>query len=264
MLEGRSGEQGEVFAYIFFSAGGMGARADRDGLSATAFPSGITGVPAEAIEAVAPILMHRRALLTDSGGPGRYRGGLGQEMELEVVTGHPAVHSPMYDRTRVAARGFAGGRAGTVGAVLHSDGRALHPKRRYTLQPVENASSCASPAAAVSIAPERRDPAAVADDVRQGYVSRAAAEQDYGVVIDAATGEVDAAATTRRRQSFVAGPGGLIREAGSTRRRGCHYGQSYESGSVLCARRGGARCDGGGSSSAGTAVRRPRPPSSSW
>ena len=51
MLEGRTGEDGDLFAYIFFSAGGMGARAHRDGLSATAFPSGITGVPAEAIEA---------------------------------------------------------------------------------------------------------------------------------------------------------------------------------------------------------------------
>ena len=204
MLEGRSGEQGEVFAYIFFSAGGMGARADRDGLSATAFPSGITGVPAEAIEAVAPVLMHRRALLTDSGGPGRFRGGLGQEMELEVVTGHPAVHSPMYDRTRIAARGLAGGRAGTAGAVLHSDGRTLHPKRRYTLQPGERF-TLRLPGGGGYHPPERRDPAAVADDVRQGYVSRAAAEQDYGVVIDAATGAFDAAATARRRQALRAG-----------------------------------------------------------
>ena len=113
--QGRTGEDGELFAYIFFSAGGMGARAHRDGLSATAFPSGITGVPAEAIEAVAPVLMHRRALIPDSGGAGRFRGGLGQEMELEVVTGHAAVHSPMYDRTRMPARGFAGGEAGNVG-----------------------------------------------------------------------------------------------------------------------------------------------------
>ncbi|MYC54070.1 MAG: hydantoinase B/oxoprolinase family protein, partial [Chloroflexi bacterium] len=51
---------GEEFAYIFFSAGGMGAAHDRDGLSATAFPSGIMGVPVEAIETAAPLLMHRR------------------------------------------------------------------------------------------------------------------------------------------------------------------------------------------------------------
>ena len=204
MLEGRTGDQGEVFAYIFFSAGGMGARADRDGLSATAFPSGITGVPAEAIEAVAPVLMHRRALLTDSGGPGRYRGGLGQEMELEVVTGHPAVHSPMYDRTRIPARGFAGGEAGAAGAVLHSDGRALHPKRRYTLQPGDRF-ILRLPGGGGYYPPGQRDPAAVAEDVRQGYVSLEAAAQHYGVVIDTATGAVDAAATARRREALEAG-----------------------------------------------------------
>ena len=201
MLEGKSGAAGELFAYIFFSAGGMGARADRDGLSATAFPSGITGVPAEAIEAVAPVLMHRRALLTDSGGPGRFRGGLGQEMELEVITGHPAVHSPMYDRTRIPAHGFSGGGAGSVGAVIHSDGRALHPKRRYTLQPGEHV-TLRLPGGGGYHPPWQRDPAAVAEDVRQGYVSLRAAAQHYGVVIDAATGAVDHAATARRRRAL--------------------------------------------------------------
>ena len=66
-LEGR-GPDGRLFAYIFFSAGGMGARPTADGLSATAFPSGIRGVPAEAIESVSPTLMLKRALRPDSGG----------------------------------------------------------------------------------------------------------------------------------------------------------------------------------------------------
>ena len=73
----------------------MGARPGADGLSATAFPSGIRGVPAEAIEAVSPILMHRRALRPDSGGAGKFRGGLGQEMILEVRGQGPALHSCM-------------------------------------------------------------------------------------------------------------------------------------------------------------------------
>ena len=73
MLEGELNDDGELFAYIYFSAGGMGARPNRDGLSATAFPSGITGVPAEVIEAVAPVLMHKRELRQDSGGAGRFR-----------------------------------------------------------------------------------------------------------------------------------------------------------------------------------------------
>ena len=201
MLEGKVGDRGEVFAYTFFSAGGMGARAHRDGLSATAFPSGITGVPAEVIEAVAPILMHRRALRTDSGGAGRLRGGLGQEMELEVVTGHPALHSPMYDRTRFAARGFAGGGPGAVGALTAGDGSALHPKRRYTLQPGERV-TLRLPGGGGYYPPVERAVEAVAEDVRQGYVSPAAAVAQYGVVIDPATGAVDAAATRQRRNQL--------------------------------------------------------------
>ena len=75
-LEGYDRE-GRIFAYIFFSAGGMGARPNGDGLSATAFPSGIRGVPAEAIESVSPVLLLKRELRPDSGGAGKYRGGTG-------------------------------------------------------------------------------------------------------------------------------------------------------------------------------------------
>ena len=107
-LEGHD-RDGRVFSYIFFSAGGMGARPASDGLSATAFPSGIKGVPAEAIEAVSPVLMLKRELRPDSGGAGKYRGGLGQEMVLGMDTDTAVLHSCMYDRTRSPARGFRGG-----------------------------------------------------------------------------------------------------------------------------------------------------------
>ncbi len=201
MLEGRTDEEGHLFAYIYFSAGGMGARPQQDGLSATAFPSGITGVPAEVIEAVAPIMMHKRELVTDSGGAGRFRGGLGQEMELEVVTGYPAVHSPMYDRTVFPARGFMGGCPGAVGAVRTGDGRALHPKTRYTLAPGERV-VLRLPGGGGFHPPYEREVESVLDDVLQGYVSKEAAEESYGVVIDAESWTVDVAATERRRTTL--------------------------------------------------------------
>ena len=75
-------DMGRQFAYVFFSSGGTGARANKDGISATAFPSGIRGVPAEIIENVSPLFMRKRELIQDSGGAGKYRGGLGQEMIL--------------------------------------------------------------------------------------------------------------------------------------------------------------------------------------
>ena len=196
-LEGR-GPDGRLFAYIFFSAGGMGARPTADGLSATAFPSGIRGVPAEAIESVSPTLMLRRALRPDSGGAGRFRGGLGQEMVLAVDSGEPALHSPMYDRTRCAARGFAGGRDGAVGQMVLSDGTDLHPKRKYLLQPGQRV-TLRLPGGGGYGPPFERDPRAVLEDVRQGRVSVETARREYGVAVDVEGWSVDEEETRRLR-----------------------------------------------------------------
>lgn len=189
-----------LFAYIFFSAGGMGARPTADGLSATAFPSGIRGVPAEVIESVSPTLMLRRALRPDSGGAGRFRGGLGQEMVLAVDSDTPTLHSPMYDRTRCAARGFDGAGAGAVGELLLDDGTQLHAKSKYLLQPGQKVTLRLPGGGGYGPAFER-DPQAVLEDVRQGRVSAERAAADYGVVIDRTEWVVDEEATQRLRGS---------------------------------------------------------------
>ena len=187
MMDGVDAD-GEEFAYIFFSAGGMGAAQDRDGLSATAFPSGIMGVPVEAIETAAPLLMHRRELRVDSGGAGQFRGGLGQVMELEIITGAPATHSCMYDRTKRPALGLQGGQPGAPGKVSLSDGTRPHPKSHYSLQPGQRV-ILELPGGGGFGDPSRRDPQRVRDDVRAGYVSSEAAARDYGVVIEAEPGK---------------------------------------------------------------------------
>ncbi len=198
MMDGMD-EKGEEFAYIFFSAGGMGAAHDRDGLSATAFPSGIMGVPVEAIETAAPLLMHRRELRPDSGGPGRFRGGLGQVMELEIITGAAANHSCMYDRTGNPALGLLGGKPGAAGEVRLSDGGRPHPKSHYALQPGQRV-ILELPGGGGFGPPFERDPNRVLNDARQRYISVAAAEREYGVVIDPATMTIDAAATEALRK----------------------------------------------------------------
>jgi len=200
MIEGELNHNGDVFAYIYFSAGGMGARPYRDGLSATAFPSGITGVPAEVIESVAPIRMHKRELIIDSGGAGKFRGGLGQEMILEVLTGLPAIHSCMYDRTRFPASGYHGGLPGTAGEVVLSTGHHPHPKSRYVIQPHQTV-TLRLPGGGGFYSPLERDPAHVLDDVKQGYVSLKFAKEKYGVVIDEDTSLVDEQATKNLRSS---------------------------------------------------------------
>ncbi|MCY3760555.1 MAG: hydantoinase B/oxoprolinase family protein, partial [Gemmatimonadetes bacterium] len=199
-LEGHD-RGGRLFAYIFFSAGGMGARPGSDGLSATAFPSGIRGVPAEAIESVSPVLMLRRALRPDSGGAGKFRGGLGQEMVLKVDSGQETLHSPMYDRTRSAARGFDGGGDGAVGELFLGSGEPLHPKRKYLLPPDETV-TLRLPGGGGFGSPLERDPARVLEDVRQGRVSPESALGEYGVVVDIERWAVNEEATEAARQAL--------------------------------------------------------------
>lgn len=204
-LEGHDRE-GRVFSYIFFSAGGMGARPASDGLSATAFPSGIKGVPAEAIEAVSPVLMLKRELRPDSGGPGRFRGGLGQEMVLRMDTDSAVLHSCMYDRTRSPARGFLGGGSGAVGDVILSDGSRPHPKGKYELQPGQTV-TLRLPGGGGYFSPQTRDPDLVMHDVRQGRVSLEAARDEYGVVVDNRNWKIDRAATEALRKASGESPG---------------------------------------------------------
>ena len=188
---------GKPFTYVFFSSGGMGARPDKDGISATAFPSGIQGVPAEVIENVSPLVMEKRELVPDSGGPGKFRGGLGQEMVLSVRAAGPVVHSAMYDRTKFPALGFAGGKTGALGDFFLSDGTRPHPKAQYRLSP-ENKVVLRLPGGGGFFPPSERDPELVRRDVLNGYISLAAAREQYGVLLrDGA--EIDWEGTRRLR-----------------------------------------------------------------
>ena len=122
-LSGRRRDGGN-FAFAFFACGGMGARPTKDGLSVTSFPSGIQNVSTEVIESVAPLVFHERQLRPDSGGVGRYRGGLGQVIRFEVRTEGQCSISAMYDRIIYAPRGSAGGEDGANGAVFLPGGRS--------------------------------------------------------------------------------------------------------------------------------------------
>ena len=175
-------EGGEPFTYVFFSGGGMGARPTGDGLSATAFPSGIRGVPAEVIESISPVVMHRREFRPDSEGPGRNRGGFGQEMELGVRSHSSWVLSAMYDRTRCPAQGIQGGSPGAAGAVRTTDGRGLHPKRQQRMDAEERV-VLSLPGGGGYGDPLEREPDLVARDVENGLVSVERAREVYNVAL---------------------------------------------------------------------------------
>src|ERR687895_2453931 len=173
---------GEPFTYVFFSGGGMGARPESDGLSATAFPSGIRGVPAEVIESISPVVMHRREFRPDSEGAGRHRGGFGQEMELGVRSDSPWTLSAMNDRTRCPAQGIQGGSPGAAGAVRTTDGRGLQPKRQQRMDAEERV-VLSLPGGGGYGDPLEREPDLVAHDVENGLVSVERAREVYNVAL---------------------------------------------------------------------------------
>jgi N-methylhydantoinase B len=191
-------ERGEPFCYVFFSAGGTGARPNKDGLSATAFPSGIHGVPVELVENVSPLFIECRELIPDSGGPGKFRGGLGQRMVLRVRGGHPSQHSPMYDRILFAAKGFAGGCDGAKGRIYLDDGTFPHSKTKYILKPGQRV-TLELPGGGGFYPPEGRAPADVRQDLIDGFVSPSQAKEVYRVALKPGTLEVDPEATDTLR-----------------------------------------------------------------
>ncbi|TGR61416.1 hydantoinase B/oxoprolinase family protein, partial [bacterium M00.F.Ca.ET.194.01.1.1] len=70
------------FSALSVQTGGTGARSRLDGLNATAFPSGVSGVPVEILETLTPLIFWRKELRAGSGGAGKFRGGLGQSIEI--------------------------------------------------------------------------------------------------------------------------------------------------------------------------------------
>ena len=181
---GEDPKTGRRFTYVWFSTGGTGALATKDGLSATAFPSGIAGVPAEVIEALSPVVVKRRELRRDSGGAGEFRGGLGQTLELAVQGDRPFMFSGLYERIDHPAPGLHGGEAGAAGTLATNRPEIeLRPKARVPL-PAGTEITLRLPGGGGYGPPWRRDPARVLADVRDGYVSSERARTDYGVAID--------------------------------------------------------------------------------
>ena len=119
---------GQDWSAHFSLAGGMGARPDRPGLAATAFPSGARAIPVEVIEATAPIVLWRKELREGSGGGGLFRGGDGQSVAIAAADGGPMRLYAMFARTSAGATGRAGGFAGEPGRAALDDGGLLAPQ----------------------------------------------------------------------------------------------------------------------------------------
>jgi N-methylhydantoinase B len=113
------------FSTVIFHCGGTGARPGKDGLDVTAFPSGVRTIPVEATESVAPVMFRRREFREGSGGAGRFRGGLGQIIELGGADGAPVALLCNFERINNPARGRDGGGMGAPGRVTLVSGKPI-------------------------------------------------------------------------------------------------------------------------------------------
>lgn len=173
-------EDGRKWGAVLTLSGGMGAQTRRDGLSAAPFPSNAGATSVEILEAAAPLLFHTRALVADSGGAGAFRGGLGVRTEVELMGDRPAGVSIMADRVEHPPLGRLGGRAAAPNVIVDGDGRRLDAKRRRSLAPGARVRVETAGGGGVGD-PRERDRAALDADLREGYVTDAAAREHYEV-----------------------------------------------------------------------------------
>jgi len=125
-------EDGKPYTTVLFFNGGMGATPIKDGEHVLSWPSNISSTPVEVAERNSPLFFHYKRLRPGSGGAGRFRGGLGQDVLIESHSPRPIVLSVMAERTTYPAPGLAGGGAGGRGDV-RINGRRVDNRTQHVL-----------------------------------------------------------------------------------------------------------------------------------
>ncbi|MCB0046547.1 MAG: hydantoinase B/oxoprolinase family protein [Caldilineaceae bacterium] len=167
------------FAVHMLPHGGLGATQDADGLLPAAYPHNSTVTPTEIIEKQCPIVMTRKAMLTDSGGAGKRRGGPGQEIALRHIGREPIMLTIRPDLMKYPAPGLHGGDAGALGDVFF-EGVRLERFVPIQWQPGEEV-VLRVPGGGGYGDPLERERADVQADVTSGLVSLEAARDIYGL-----------------------------------------------------------------------------------
>lgn len=176
---------GEIFAVELVHNGGTGARPGKDGLTTTAYPSGVWGSQVEMTESSAPVRFRKRELREDSGGAGRLRGGLGQSIELEPRGDDGFLVFLSVERVKFPAAGRDGGCSGARGRIRISDSADLPSKGALRIDPGE----CLyfdTPGGGGIGDPLARDRDAVSADLAAGLISETTAREVYGLSVPGA------------------------------------------------------------------------------
>jgi N-methylhydantoinase B len=208
-IGGGQGEESFVLTEVM--VGTWGARATQDGIEGISNPAAnLSNQPIELIEAEMPLEVVRYGLQPDSGGPGRFRGGLAFVREFRLL-GEEADCTLRSDRRAHRPYGISGGQPGGPSAnfLVTADGIARPlPTMPMSTQKLRRGDTFRHLSAGGGGYgdPLERDPVAVLEDVLEEKVSVAAAARDYGVVIDAAREGVDGPATGSLRRRRRAAP----------------------------------------------------------
>jgi len=175
------GSSGTRFNVLNVGLGGTGARPGKDGLNTTAFPSGVGVVPVEITENESPLVFWEKQYRPDSGGPGEFRGGLGQRIVIGNSESAPfSVSAATFDRLRNPAAGRGGGRPGAPGAARLASGRVLETKSVHVVPPGDRL-VLDLPGGGGMGDPAQRERDRIRADVTAGLVSEERATRDYPV-----------------------------------------------------------------------------------
>ena len=171
---------GQFYVYLETIGGGSGARATKDGLDAVhVHITNTSNLPVEALEAEYPLVVERYALVEDSGGPGRWRGGLGLHRQIRAE-GHEC-HAFVHGSRRLSAPwGLFGGREGGRCRIVWSPGTAPPVGAQAFLGPGQSV-AIITPGAGGYGDPRERDPALIRRDLADGTISGEVAREVYGV-----------------------------------------------------------------------------------
>ncbi len=196
---------GKPWHSVIIRGGGMGASATADGHYVAIFPANGANTPVEIFESDTPLLIEKRELLTDSGGAGAMKGGLGRRVVFGIPKDRHAPTPPVNlgiqsGRYRYPPEGLFGGRSGAKAQFL-VNGRRGNPYGLTQLKPGDVIIMDAAGGGGYGN-PLERDPEQVEQDVIEGYVSLKGAKEEYGVVINARTKKLDLKATKKLRQAM--------------------------------------------------------------
>ena len=165
-----------TFTAMSFHSGGAGARPNKDGLSATPFPSGVRNVPVEVLEAITPIVIWRKELRQNSGGAGQFRGGLGQRMVVGNREKAEFAIFGTFDRVKNPARGRDGGKPGATGSLTLTSGKKLKGMGRQVI-PMGEELIIEMPGGGGYGNPKSRDRKKIVEDIKAGLISADGAKE---------------------------------------------------------------------------------------